>query len=75
MNDAEAAKSLFTAEKLQRSLVRAGIDRARHMVNQQLQFAARGSAWEIELDRRGIFDEADLEIAWVEKHAVALVES
>jgi hypothetical protein len=25
--------------------------------------------------RRGFFDEAELEIAWVEQHAVALVES
>jgi len=42
---------------------------------QQLVFAARGSAWEIELDHRGILDEAELEIAWVEENSVALVES
>jgi hypothetical protein len=40
-----------------------------------LEFAARGSAWEVELAHRGLFDEAKLEIAWVEEHAVALVES
>jgi hypothetical protein len=57
------------------SIVHAGIERARHFLEQQLQFAARGSEWEVELARRGFFDEAELEIAWVEEHAVALVES
>jgi hypothetical protein len=76
-NKARRFRLLLDAYGIERDLdiVRAGIDRARHMLKQQLQFAARGSAWEIELDRRGIFDEADLEIAWVEEHAVALVES
>jgi hypothetical protein len=45
------------------------------MLEQQAQAAARGSKWEVELTRRGIFDEAELEIAWVEEHAVALLES
>ena len=68
---------LLDAYGIERDLdiVNAGIARARHMLDHQLLFAARGSAWEIELDRRGIFDEADLEIAWVEEHAVALVET
>jgi len=44
------------------------------MLEHQLEFAARGSAWELELARRGLFDEAELEIAWVEEHAGALVE-
>lgn len=57
------------------SIVHAGIDRARQMLEHQLEFAARGSAWEVELAHRGLFDEAELEIAWVEEHAVALVES
>lgn len=51
-----------------------GIDRARHMLEQQRAFAGRGSAWEIELARRGVLDEAALEIAWVEEHAAALVD-
>lgn len=55
------------------SIVRSGIDRSRLMLEQQLQFAARGSAWELELLRRGVLDEAELEIAWVEEHSVALV--
>ena len=54
-------------------IVRAGIERAREMLGHQLEFAARGSAWEIELEKRGIFDEARLEIAWVEEHAAELV--
>ncbi len=56
-------------------LVHAGIKRARDFLEQQLQFAARGSEWEVESRRRGFFDEAELEIAWVEEHGVALVES
>jgi Phosphotransferase enzyme family len=56
-------------------IVHAGIERARHFLEQQLQFAARGSEWEVELARRGFFDEAELEIAWVDEHAVALLES
>ena len=48
------------------SIVHAGIDRARQMLQHQLEFAARGSAWEVELAHRGLFDEAELEIAWVE---------
>jgi len=57
------------------SIVHEGIERSRQMLEQQSQAAARGSEWEVELARRGIFDEAELEIAWVEEHAVALVES
>jgi hypothetical protein len=39
------------------------------------KLAADGSPWEVELARRGLLDEAGLEIAWVEQHAEALVES
>ena len=56
-------------------IVRSGIERARGFLEQQVEFAARGSAWEIELADRGVLDEAEREIAWVEEHAVALVES
>jgi hypothetical protein len=34
-----------------------------------------GSEWGLELTRRGVLDEAELEIAWVETDALALVES
>jgi len=39
------------------------------------KLVADGSEWEVELARRGVLDEGALEIAWVEEHAVALVES
>lgn len=54
-------------------IVHQGIERSRLMLEHQLAFAARGSEWEIELARRGLFDEAELEIAWVEEHAADLV--
>lgn len=57
------------------SIVHAGIERSREMLEHMSQAAARGSDWEIELRRRGVFDEAELEIAWVEEHQVALVQS
>jgi hypothetical protein len=57
------------------NIVHAGIERSRQFLEHQLQFAARGSEWEVELARRGLFDEAAAEIAWVEENAVALVES
>jgi hypothetical protein len=56
-------------------IVHSAVERARHMLEQQAEAAARGSEWEIELAHRGVFDEAEREIAWVEEHAVALVES
>ena len=58
-----------------RRIVDAGLERAREFLGHQREFAARGSAWELELAERGFFDEADLEIAWVEEHASALVEA
>jgi hypothetical protein len=45
------------------------------MLEQMSQAAARGSEWEVELVRRRAFDEPELEIVWVEEHAVDLVES
>lgn len=56
-------------------IVRSGIERLRGFLGQQRQFAAAGSAWEVELERRGVLDESQLEIAWMEEHAAALVES
>jgi aminoglycoside phosphotransferase (APT) family kinase protein len=55
------------------AVIESGIERARQMLEHQLLFAARGSAWEIELTRRGVLDEAKLEIDWVEEHADALL--
>ena len=66
---------LLDAYGIERSLeiVHAGVERAREMLGHQREFAERGSHWEIELDRRGLFDEAEREIAWVEENADALV--
>lgn len=57
------------------TIVNAGIERSRHMLEQMAEAAERASEWELELARRGVFDEAELEIAWVEDHASELVES
>jgi hypothetical protein len=56
-------------------VVRAGIERVSGFLGHQRQFAADGSEWEVELDRRGVLDETALDIAWMEEHAAALVES
>lgn len=56
-------------------IVRAGIERMRQMLDHQQKLVVDGSEWEVELARRGVLDEAALEIAWVEEHAVAIVES
>jgi hypothetical protein len=56
-------------------IVHAGIDRLSEFLGHQRQFAAAGSEWEVELDRRGVLDEKALEIAWMEEHAAALVSS
>lgn len=57
------------------AIVRAAIERVRQGLETQHTFAVEGSAWEMELARRGVLDETALEIAWVEEHAAALVES
>lgn len=56
-------------------IVRAGIERLQQFLGQQRTFAADGSAWEVELERRGVLDESGLEIAWMDEHAAALVGS
>jgi Phosphotransferase enzyme family len=56
-------------------IVRAGIERMRQLLEHMWKLAADGSEWEVELARRGLLDEGALEIAWVEQHAEALVES
>jgi hypothetical protein len=56
-------------------IVRSGIERLSEFLGHQLQAAADGSEWEVELTRRGALDEKALEIAWMEEHAAALVES
>lgn len=56
-------------------IVRAGIERMRQLLEQLRKLVAYGSEWEVELARRGVLDELALEIAWVEEHAVAIVES
>jgi hypothetical protein len=56
-------------------IVRAGIERMLGIWSHIRQAAADGAEWELELDRRGVVDEGALEIAWMEEHASALVES
>lgn len=56
-------------------IVRTGIERMRHFLEQLRKLVADGSEWEVEMARRGVLDELALDIAWVEEHAVALVES
>jgi hypothetical protein len=56
-------------------IVRDGIERMGGYLAQMREFAADGSAHEIANERRGQFDELDLEMAWVEQNAEALVES
>jgi len=56
-------------------IVRAGIARTREFLGHMQKLAADGSEHEVELARRGLLDEVALEIAWVEEHAVALVEA
>ena len=56
-------------------VVHAGIERMRQLQEHMWKLVADGSEWEVELARRGVLDEGALEIAWVEEHAVALVES
>jgi len=55
-------------------IIEAGLERAREFLTAQLEFRDRGVEWELELERRGYFDEARLEIAWVEENAAALLE-
>jgi len=54
------------------AIVRAGIERVGGFLAHMQSLAAEGSEWEVELARRGVFDEMALEIAWVEEHATAL---
>ena len=56
-------------------IVRAGVERITEFLGQIRQFAAEGSAHEIEAERRGSVDELALEIAWIEEHAMVLAES
>jgi hypothetical protein len=56
-------------------IVAAGIARMREFLGHMQKLAADGSEYEVELARHGLLDEVALEIAWVEKHAVALVEA
>jgi phosphotransferase family enzyme len=56
-------------------IVRMGIERMRQFLDHLWKLAAQGSEWEVRLARRGLLDALALEIAWVEAHALALVES
>jgi hypothetical protein len=56
-------------------IVDGGIERMREFLGHMQKLGADGSEHEVELARRGLLDEGALEIAWVEEHAVVLVES
>lgn len=55
-------------------IMRAAIERVRQMQQHMRNLAASGSAWEMELERRGVLDEGALEVAWMEEHAGELVQ-
>ncbi|WP_157181596.1 hypothetical protein [Actinopolymorpha alba] len=55
--------------------MRTGIERMRSFLDHLWKLVAEGSEWEVGLARRGLLDELALENAWVEEHAVALVET
>lgn len=57
------------------SVVQAAIERVGQLQEHMWKLVADGSKWEVELARRGVLDEATLEIAWIEEHAAALVRS
>lgn len=56
-------------------ILRTGIERMRQYLDYLWTLVAAGSEWEVTAARRGVLDELAREIAWVEKNAVALVES
>ncbi len=54
-------------------IMKAAIERVRQMLQHMRDLATSGSAWEIELDQRGVLDEGALEVAWMEEYARELV--
>jgi phosphotransferase family enzyme len=56
-------------------ILRTGIERMRQYLDHLWKLVADGSEWEASMARRGLLDEFARDIAWVEDHAVALVES
>jgi hypothetical protein len=55
-------------------IMQAGIERVRQMQQHMRNLAAAGSAWEMELASRGVLDEGMLEVAWMEDHAMDLIQ-
>ncbi len=56
-------------------ILKTGSERMRQYLDHLRKLVAEGSEWEVKLARRGLLDELAVEIAWVEEHAAALVES
>jgi hypothetical protein len=54
-------------------IVHAGMERMREGLEHLRKLVSDGSDWEVELARRGVIDELELEVAWVEEHAFLLV--
>lgn len=57
------------------SIVHAGIERMQGFLDHMRRLASEGSQWEVEMARRGVFDELTQTIEWVEKHVDALIAS
>jgi len=54
-------------------MVHAGMQRVREGLEHMRKLVSDGSEWEVQLARRGVIDELELEVEWVEEHAVLLV--
>jgi hypothetical protein len=54
-------------------IVHAGMQRVREGLEHMRKLVSDGSEWEVQLARRGVIDELELEVEWVEEHAVLLV--
>lgn len=54
-------------------IVHAGMERVREGLEHMRKLISDGSEWEVELARRGVLDELELEVTWVEAHAALLV--
>jgi hypothetical protein len=54
------------------AIVQTAMERAREVLEHLRRLACDGSQWEVELARRGVIDELELEIQWIAAHAALL---
>ena len=57
------------------AFVRTAINRMRQFFDHLSTLAAAGSEWGVQLARRGLLGELEVEIGWVERHAAELAGS